>query len=594
MPADDPSRILAFEDLYFSYPPPAPDISPTPVLRGIRLSIASGEKAVLLGRTGAGKTTLLLSTVGIVPQRTGGTFRGRVLVQGLDTRYTPVPDLATRIGFLFQDPDAQVFHVRVEDEVAFALENLGLPEAEITRRVDWALDVVGMTHLRHRSPAHLSGGQKQRLALAAVLAMQPDILVLDEPTANLDPVGRDELLTLLAELAAQGRTLFFATQEVDWAVELADSAHALHDGQLSVSGETGKVLAKANVLAEAAIPLPQMVELHLALSHLGIHLPHFIRFQDAVDVLAHALASPDHPQNSPSALLSPPSPPPAIPPIQAPAVHIEDLHFVYPNGVRALRGLSLHIEGGEFVAIAGPNGAGKSTLARHLNGLLRSTSGTVRVGRSDTRAEPVHRLARIVGYVFQNPDHQLFAPTVREEIAFGPRNLGLAADEVRERVNETLEVFGLRALADTPQAVLGFGLRRKVALAAVVAARPPILILDEPTTGLDATSAREVMSLVSALHQAGHTIILITHDMRLIAEWAPRTIVLLDGRVLYDGSTRALFRQSDVLEAAHLTPPPVTRLAHALAEYGLPPDTLTVDEFARAYVRAWKGGHGER
>ncbi len=597
MPSDDAPDALRFHDLYYTYPPPAPGLTPSPVLRGIRLSIAPGEKAVLLGRTGAGKTTLLLTTVGIVPQRTGGIFRGRVLVQGLDTRDTPVPDLATRVGFLFQDPDAQVFHVRVADEIAFALENLGLPEAEIDRRVNWALDVVGLQGLRDRAPAHLSGGQKQRLALATVLAMQPEILVLDEPTANLDPVGRDALLSLLADLAAAGRTLFLATQEVDWAVELVDTAHALHEGRLSLSGPVSDVFAATDTLTASAIPLPQVVELRGRLAEMGVPLPPFTSLEEAYTALASRLSGPSP---APARPLSPPLSPASssamprfdLPSVTAPPIRVRDLHFTYPNGVNALRGVSLDIEGGEFVALVGPNGAGKSTLARHLNGLLRPTAGDVWLGHVDTRGEPVHRLAQWVGYAFQNPDHQLFAATLEEEIGFAPRNLGLPPAEVSARVAEMMHLFALEPFARVPPAVLGFGLRRKVALAAVLAARPPIIVLDEPTTGLDAVSAREVMRLVAAHHRAGHTVILITHDMRLVAEWAPRAIVLHEGRVLFDGPTRTLFRRQDVLQAAHLSPPPITRLAARLRPHGFPEDVLTVEEFARAYVRAL-GGEGD-
>ncbi len=579
-------RDIVLDNLMYAYPPLTPEQPSVPVLRGISLSIQPGEKAILLGRTGAGKSTLLLSTIGIVPQRTGGTFRGRVVVCGHDTRHIPVPDLATCVGYLFQDPDAQVFQVRVEDEVAFALENLGLSEEEIGRRVDWALQVVGLSHLRDRSPAHLSGGQKQRLALAAVLAMQPRILVLDEPTANLDPIGRDNLLALLAGLSQEGHTIFLATQEVDWAVELADSAHALHDGTLALSGQVADVFTRVDRLTAATVPLPQMVELRGRLAAHDLTLPPFLTLEQAQSVLASYLppSSPAVPQPSfPSSDLQPSAL--HLPPVSAPDIHVADVHFTYPNGVGALQGLSLHIEGGEFVALVGPNGAGKSTLARHLNGLLRPARGRVLVGHLDTREEPVPRLARLVGYVFQNPDHQLFAPTVEEEIAFAPRNLGLPLSEVKARVQEALELFNLQDVAHIPPAVLGFGLRRKVALAAVFAARPSVLILDEPTTGLDALSAREVMSLVAAFHRAGHTILLITHDMRLVAEWAPRTVVMHKGRVLYDGPTRTLFQQEEVLRLAHLTPPPITRLAQSLARFGFPPDVLTVDEFVRTFVQ---------
>ena len=572
---------IQFENLEYAYPPQPLRVSDTWVLRGVHFSIPVGDRAVVMGRTGVGKTTLLLSTVGIVPQRTGGTFRGRVLVEGQDTRYVPVPDLATRVGFLFQDPEVQIFQVRVDDEVAFALENLGLPEEEITRRVTWALETVGLADLRDRDPARLSGGQKQRLALATVLAMRPHIFVLDEPTANLDPVGRDELLPLLSRLAAEGHTLFLSTQEVDWAVEIAGSVHALEEGRLTLSGTPEEVFARAEDLRRAAVPLPQLVEIALALRQMGLDVPPFLHQSQAVAALS-SLSIPAHLRPFPKedALRPPWTPPPTAPP----PIRFENVSFVYPNGVQALRDVSLNIRPGEFVALVGPNGAGKSTLARHMNGLLHPTRGSVWVGNEETRHRAVYDLARDVGYAFQNPDHQLFAASVREEIAFGPRNLGLDISEVEARVREMLDAFDLYAFEDVPPATLGFGLRRKVALAAVMASRPGVLILDEPTGGLDARSADHLMALVSAYHRAGHTIVLITHDMRTVAMWAPRSVVLLEGRVVFDGSTRDLFQQDDILAAAHLTPPPVTRLARALRPWGMPSDVLTVEEFVNAWV----------
>ena len=580
---------LQWEDLEYTYPPLTPHMPSTPVLRNICLTLHRGERGLLLGPTGAGKTTLLLTSVGIIPQRTGGRFRGRVLVAGQDTRHTPVAQMATRVGFLFQDPEAQLFHVRVDDEVAFALENLGLPEEEITRRVRWALEAVGLWHLRHHPPAQLSGGEKQRLALAAVLAMQPAILVLDEPTANLDPVGREDLLHVLQALAAEGRTLFLATQETDWGIHLADTMHILVEGQLIASGPISTIRMDALPSPDVQALLPQTVQITHALRGHGFSVPLCLDIDQTVKALVPLLARASPPARSLSPLTevqpSPPLPMDLSPtPSKPPSIVLRDVHYTYPSGVRALRGVTLHVEPGEFVALVGPNGAGKSTLARLCNGLLKPTQGVVQVGGQDTHILSPAQLARRIGYVFQHPDHQIFAATVWEELAFGPRNLGVSDEEVTRRVEELLRRFHLEAYRDVPPAVLGFGLRRKVALASVLAMQPAVLILDEPTGGLDATAGRDVMHYVAAYHRAGHTIILITHDMRLVAEWAPRTVVLQEGRILYDGPTRTLFQRPDLLHLARLTPPPVTQLAQKLEPWGFPPDVLTVSEFVAAFL----------
>ncbi|MCD6291044.1 MAG: ABC transporter ATP-binding protein, partial [Anaerolineae bacterium] len=260
------------------------------------------------------------------------------------------------------------------------------------------------------------------------------------------------------------------------------------------------------------------------------------------------------------------------------------LSFTYPNGVQALNDITLRIRTGEYVALIGPNGAGKSTLARVIMGLLQPTAGKVMVNGQDTRATPVPALARTVGYAFQNPDHQIFAPTVREEIAFGPRNIGWQEREVNAAVDEMLSRFHLEELAEAPPAVLGYGLRRKIAVAAIAASRPAVLILDEPTGGLDRTTANELLDFLDELNRSGTTIILITHDMTIVAERARRSIVLIDGRIAFDGSPRELFLQKDVLARASLIPPPITRLAEML---GAPPEItpiLSVEEFVQAWA----------
>ncbi len=269
---------------------------------------------------------------------------------------------------------------------------------------------------------------------------------------------------------------------------------------------------------------------------------------------------------------------------------VEDVSFTYPDGTPALRGVSLILHPGDFVALLGPNGAGKTTLVRHMNGLLRPASGRVLVEHQDTRMTGVAELAHLVGYVFQNPDHQIFAPTVEEEIAFGLRAQQLPTSIVARRVGETLERFGLAPYANTPPALLGFGQRRQVSLGAVIAMHPRVLILDEPTGGLDWRSRQELLALLDNLSGLGHTVVLVTHDMRVVAEHARRAIVLVDGRLLFDGDTRALFRQRDVLAQAQLALPPVTRLANRLSAEGLPPDILTCSEFGDAWLARLRKG----
>jgi len=268
-----------------------------------------------------------------------------------------------------------------------------------------------------------------------------------------------------------------------------------------------------------------------------------------------------------------------------PCIVVQDLWYSYGDEVTALRGVDLEIEDGDYVAVIGQNGSGKTTLVKHFNGLLKPTRGRVFVGGEDTAGLTVGQLAQTVGYVFQNPDHQIFCATTRDELAFGPRNLGLPEMEVRRRVEEALARFGLEEYADWPPAVLGYGLRRKIGVAAVYTMRPRIFILDEPTTGLDWRGTMELMELIGEMHRQGHTIIWVTHDMKLVAEFSQKSLVLREGRVLVYDDTRAVFKRSEVLRETQIEPPQITLLAKRMVPYGMPEDVLSVDEFYAAYCR---------
>jgi energy-coupling factor transport system ATP-binding protein len=282
---------------------------------------------------------------------------------------------------------------------------------------------------------------------------------------------------------------------------------------------------------------------------------------------------------------------------------VQDLWYSYGGEVTALRGIDLEIEDGDYVAVIGQNGSGKTTLVKHFNGLLKPTRGRVLVRRRgdregspllrDTAGLTVGQLAQTVGYVFQNPDYQIFCDTTREELAFGPRNLGLSEAEVRRRVEEALARFNLEEYADRPPAMLGYGLRRKIGVAAVYSMRPRIFILDEPTTGLDWRSIIELMELIGDMHRNGHTIILVTHDMKLVTGFSQKSLVLQDGKVLVYGDTRTVFKHSDVLRDTQIEPPQITALARRMAPYGMPDNVLSVEEFYAAYCKRMENGGDE-
>ncbi len=566
------SPTISIEDLHYAYPPLLAGHAAEDVLRGVTCGVQRGELVGLIGRVGSGKSTLCMTINGLAPHATGGRFRGRVLVAGHDTRRAPVAALARWAGLVFQDPEAQLTQMQVEDEIAFGPENLGLPPTIIAERVAWALDAVGLTAYRDRSPLLLSGGEKQRVAIAALLAMQPEALVLDDPTANLDPAGKSAIFAALIALARRKNlAVLVATQDLDLLARYADRVLVLHEGRIALAGRPAAVFRQAPRLLEWGIGAPQLAALAALLSHRTGRAYIHLRAELPVNT--------GHAQTPPARA---PKPTDAHPPASQPQISLQNTSYIYPDGTAALRQVNLTLAPGEFVTLLGPNGSGKTTLGKLLNGLLRPTQGQVIVEGRDTRAARVPELGRTIGYVFQNPDHQIFAPTVAAEVAFALRLQGLPPVEVARRVAEALDRFRLAGQAHLPPALLGSSQRRQVALAAILAARPRVLVLDEPTGGLDSRSQQELMAAVVSFNRQGGTVLLITHDMRLVAEYAARAVVMLDGQVLFDGAPRALFARPDVMAQAHLAPPAVIRLAQRLAPYGFA-DSLTNAEFVATW-----------
>jgi energy-coupling factor transport system ATP-binding protein len=592
--------IVALEDVHYAYPPLSSGGTSPAVLKGVSLSLAEGECLALLGPTGAGKSTLCLTLNGIVPQLTGGTFRGHVRVAGRDAVESGPGELSRTVGLVFQDPESQFFNMTVEDEVAFGPESLALPVDEVEARVSEALAMTGADGLRRRSPLELSGGEKQRVALAAVLAMRPQVLVLDEPTASLDPLGKRSLLEAVDRLRAEwGTTVLWATQDVDRLPLLADRVVVLDEGRIALEGGLREVLSQHERLRTVGVGVPQMTELAACLNAPGDADYGWMTVEEAARDLQHSdFGALENDVTSRDSTLHPRQDPPADDATRLPrseiVIELESCTYTYNSGHAALHGVSCSIEAGNWVALIGQNGSGKTTLAKLCNGLLRPQEGRVRIRGRDVRGRPVGEVARDVGYLFQNPDHQIFASTVREEVAFGLRNLGFPQGEVERRTGEALAAFELTEHADRPPAVLGHGLRRQVTLASLLARRPPILILDEPTAGLDSRRTQRLLDRLDERRAAGATVLFITHDVRLVAEWATHVLLLHCGELLAQGPTRKILSQPDLLARAFVSPPPITRLSQALQPQGLRGNSLTVDGFCREYLAllAVRGGEG--
>jgi energy-coupling factor transporter ATP-binding protein EcfA2 len=531
-----------------------------PVLRDVSLSVSKGETVLILGPSGSGKSSLALTVNGLVPHSIGDVLAGTVRLNGLDTQQHPVAELAQQAGILFQDPDSQFATMKVEDEIVFGLENLRIDPSLMDARVEQALSQVGMAHTRQRPIFALSGGEKQRVALAALLAMQPEVLVFDEPTANLDSVGTQQVFALLAQLKSRGQhTLVLIEHKLDELMHLVDRVIVLGDeGRIFAEGPPRQVFDEhAVALREMGVWVPQVCLLAQELRARGVKLRIFpITLGEAVKALEPHLRTQEidqAPAASKQMLAS-----------QAAVIEVKDLSFAYGE-LPALYHVSLDVERGDFLAIVGPNGAGKSTLAKHLIGLIKPPAGAVRFENQELAEIPAKALSARVGYVFQNPEHQFVTEQVADEVAYGLRVAGFPDDEVRTRSADLLELFGLARYAKANPFTLSHGEKRRLSVAAMLAMGQDTLILDEPTFGQDERNSAALMSLLLELNRSGKTIVMITHDMRLVAEYANRVAVMLDGRVEFLGAPAELFTQTELLARAHLNLPPLARLAALLS-----------------------------
>jgi energy-coupling factor transport system ATP-binding protein len=468
------------------------------------------------------------------------------------------------VGLVLQDFEAQLFSTNVELEMAFGPENHCLPRQEIERRIQRYLSVVRLEKLRNREPASLSGGQKQRLAIGSVLALEPRVLVMDEATTDLDPLGRVEVLSVAKRIREEGRMLLMVDHEPETAVA-ADQVWFMRDGQVTLQGSPSEILLDITMMKSCGIkPLPT-VELFHSMNWPGNPLT----VEAAIELIQkhHLTQRREWTANTVS----------SDQPKGSPILKAEGLRYAYPTySVEALRGIDLYIQDGEFIAILGQNGSGKTTLAKHFNGLLKPTSGRVSVQNKPTTEYRQCEITRRVGYVFQNPDHQIFARTVAEEAGFGLQVQNETLKTIERRVTEALEVVGLQGYESKIPFTLTKGERQRVAVASVLAVQPQVIILDEPTTGLDDRHQQNMMSMLKRLNQYGHTIIIITHSMSVAAEYASRTIVMKDGGLLLDGPTRAVFADEARLAEASLCPPPLVRLSNWLGT-----EALTVQEMVK-------------
>ena len=562
------------------------DPSGVKLINNISCKISRGRIVALLGRSDSHKEILLQILNGLIPRFSGGILEGEAIVDGLNVKDHTVEELSRIIYTVLPDPVAQVVETTVYDDVALGPSNMLLPTQEIKKRVSFALEATRLKGFENRNTYSLSGGEQQRLAIAGGLAMLPKVMCMIDPFSMLDPIGKEELVSIIKQLKKQYEMTFLITdggKNIEVINKLADEVILMDKGEIKARGPPNNIFNAKEAMK--IIEPPQVMALFLKLRDSKLFdssIP--VDITQAERWLRNFLKDrklPSYKKNYTRKYQ-----------INKPIIRVRNLKHTFPSfpPVEALRGVSLDIYPGEFVAIIGPNGGGKTTLAKHLVGLLKPTNSdaVVEVAGLNVIKTPMNELVRHINYVFQNPNDQIFTETVWDEIAFGPRMIGLTEEEVNKRVRHMLKEFGLEEQKDENPLYLSPGKKTLLAIASVMSMDPEILIVDEPTGGLDCKEAHDTLKVLQKMNKIGKTIIIITHDMKIVCEYCTRVIVLLDGTVLLQGRPEQVFSKAEMLKKAFIEPPPIVQLANKL---NLPKDIMSVDDMY-LYLRevaSWSG-----
>ncbi len=540
-------------------------------LDGISLKINKGEFIGIIGPSLAGKSTFCLTLNGLIPQTVRGKMSGTVKVFDNDTADVAANALFKDVAMVFQDFEVQLFSTNAALDVAFGPENLALSTEEIHKRVDECLEMVDLKGFGTREPATLSGGEKQRLAIASALALHSPILALDEPTTDLDPLGKERIMKIADRLRrSENFTILCVEHEIEELI-YANRIIMIVKGKVVLDGDPRDVFDKVDFIRENGVmPLGSCNLMH------ALHLKEpVLSIDEAVtnikghglkpsqEVFQDLIEADNKREKSYGNVI----------------IKAENVSYSYDNKTFALNNVNLNVREREFLAIIGQNGSGKTTLAKQFNGLLKNTHGKVEVYGQDAKNTSILTLSKYVGYVFQNPDHQIFADTVFDEVAFGPRNFGLDDKAVKQAVTDALKAVNLVGQEEEDPFFLTKGGRQRVAVASVLAVKPKVIILDEPTTGLDYKEQIGMMDLLKKLNEQGRTIIIVTHTMWVVSHYAHRAVVMNNGEIVLNDTVRNVFKNENKLINMHLKPPQITQIGN---RWGYP--FLTIDEARKCFL----------
>ncbi|MBS6416616.1 MAG: ABC transporter ATP-binding protein [Collinsella intestinalis] len=558
------SAIIEMECVSFSY---GTATDGAYALKDIDLSVEEGTFVGLIGPSGAGKSTLASAITGAIPHHYRGRLFGSTLVAGLDTCEASLTDIAKVAGSVLQDIDAQMVASVVEDELLFGLENFGIDHREIEGCIASALDAVGIADLRHREIATLSGGQKQKVAIAAILAMTPRVIVMDEPTSALDPASaRDVFEVLRRAKELTGMTVILIEQTVALLAEYCDRVVVIDQGRIALDGTPTDVFSHGETLRAIGVDTPRTVRISNSLAEAGLAPNDSPALTlDGAESFVAGILAPGLSESSPIVPRTLGDKPDARNAAdQRPIiVDVAGAAYSYGTGQAGIEDINLTVRAGEILAVVGQNGAGKTTFTKLLNGLIKPSAGVVRIAGLDTRTTPVSVLASHAATLFQNPDRQLCRNTVVEEISFGLELQGAPADAARERARHVAATFGLPENASPFN--LSRGQRQMVALASVVALEPELIILDEPTSGLDYRECMTVMETVRQRALDGAAVVMVCHDMEVVSDFADTLAVMAEGRLIEVGPSREVFANDALLAHARIAAPCVPALGKRLA-----------------------------
>ena len=539
----------------------------TPAIRDVNLEIKTGEIVLITGPAGSGKTTLCSCINGLIPHYHEGELSGDVTIGTYNTRKVRVGGLASIVGMVFQDPESQLVTNSVADEVAFGPENMGIPREKINKRVDEALKVTRLTGYEEREPHSLSGGEQQACVIAATYSMHPEIYVMDEPLANLDPQGRAQVLELVINVAKKyGKTLVIVEHALEEILPLVQRVMILDKGKVVRDGSVSDVLAEGDI--KGVFKRPDVVRLAEEIN------------LDSFPMKPEKLLEAIHKKYKPAAIQAKVNKK-RLNGRKKEVIKLENVTYCYQEGIDALYDVSLNIYEGEFVALMGPNGSGKTTLVSHLIALLQPNQGKVTIAGKDAASTPTYELAKDVGFCFQNPNHQIVSFNVRDEMTFGLKAHDIDPSEYKQRIQDALEIVNMQDFIDAEIFDLGKGQKQRIALASVLTLKPRFLVIDEPTTGQDPEMTYEIFEIIKELNESGTTVLVITHKVDYAALYARRAIVLNRGHLAYDGPTANLLLDEELMQANSLELPDITKLAKSLSGYGVPANTVRYEDMKK-------------